>query len=213
MTTPSMPSANRSVLRPHAEHEFAHELAALAASDDRERPPSWRLSPWAVRTYLLGGTLDDGTVEQGFRVFIAGGLLLKGAKKVPKGTLFFIGQNGQLYMRSGPYLEGDGSFEISTDQDNWKTLVDNCSDNYHVPTSHLSSAMVQSRFLGRPQLSHKDQFESPNKHVFVNGAQVLKDGEHTGAKWFSKTHIDCVGRDFDVWFDGKQVMRAGRFLV
>ena len=33
--------------------------------------------------------------------------LLKGAKKVPKGTLFFIGENGQLYMRSGPYLEGD----------------------------------------------------------------------------------------------------------
>jgi leucyl aminopeptidase (aminopeptidase T) len=38
-------------------------------------------------------------------------------------------------------------------------------------------------------------------------------GEHTGAKWFSKTHIDCVGRHFDVWFDGKQIMRAGRFLV
>ena len=36
--------------------------------------------------------------------------LLKGAKKVPKGTLFFIGQNGQLYMRTGPYLEGDGKF-------------------------------------------------------------------------------------------------------
>src|ERR1700743_1821368 len=36
--------------------------------------------------------------------------LLKGAKKVPKGTLFFIGQNGQLYMRKGPYLEGDGKF-------------------------------------------------------------------------------------------------------
>ena len=27
-------------------------------------------------------------------------LLLKGAKKVPKGTLFFVGHNGQLYMRS-----------------------------------------------------------------------------------------------------------------
>ncbi len=38
------------------------------------------------------------------------GTLLKGAKKVPKGTLFFIGQNGQLYMRTGPYLEGDGTF-------------------------------------------------------------------------------------------------------
>ncbi len=52
---------------------------------------------------------------------------------------------------------------------NWKTMVDNCSDNYHVPTTHLSSARVQTRYLGRPRLSHKDQFESPNKHVFVNG--------------------------------------------
>ena len=37
--------------------------------------------------------------------------------------------------------------------------------------------------------------------------------EHTGAHWFSKTHIDCVGRDFDIWFDDEQVMRAGKFLV
>lgn len=37
--------------------------------------------------------------------------------------------------------------------------------------------------------------------------------EHTGAKWLSQTHIDCVGRDFDIWFDGEQVMRAGKFLV
>src|SRR5882762_8204213 len=37
--------------------------------------------------------------------------------------------------------------------------------------------------------------------------------EHTGANWLSKTHIDCVGRDFDIWFDGAQVMRDGKFLV
>ncbi len=37
--------------------------------------------------------------------------------------------------------------------------------------------------------------------------------EHTGANWASKTHIDCVGRDFDIWFDGEQVMRGGKFLV
>jgi MoxR-like ATPase len=50
------------LLRPHAEQEHAKELAALVAADDRPRPPSWRMSPWAVVTYLLGGTLDDGTV-------------------------------------------------------------------------------------------------------------------------------------------------------
>jgi MoxR-like ATPase len=50
------------VQRRHAEDEFAEELTALAAVDDRPRPPRWRLSPWAVRTYLLGGTLKDGRV-------------------------------------------------------------------------------------------------------------------------------------------------------
>lgn len=50
------------VLRPHAEVEFAHELSALERSDTHTRPANWRLSPWAVVTYLTGGTLADGTV-------------------------------------------------------------------------------------------------------------------------------------------------------
>ncbi|GAA3228451.1 ATP-binding protein [Actinocorallia longicatena] len=50
------------VLRPHAEQEYAHELERLAEFDDRGRPAGWRLSPWAVTTYLMGGELPDGTV-------------------------------------------------------------------------------------------------------------------------------------------------------
>ena len=50
------------LLRPHAEQRYAAELAALAALDERPRPAGWRLSPWAVVTYLMGGALDDGTV-------------------------------------------------------------------------------------------------------------------------------------------------------
>ena len=49
------------ILRPHAEEAYAGELKALAKADDRHRPANWKLSPWAVVTYLLGGTLDDGT--------------------------------------------------------------------------------------------------------------------------------------------------------
>ena len=48
------------LLREHAEQQYADELAALARQDARQRPPSWKLSPWAVATYILGGTLDDG---------------------------------------------------------------------------------------------------------------------------------------------------------
>lgn len=55
------PSGATAVLRPHAEQEYAGELARLAEHDDRPRPPGWRLSPWAVTTYLLGGELPDGT--------------------------------------------------------------------------------------------------------------------------------------------------------
>ena len=32
------------------------------------------------------------------------------AVELTAGFNFFIGQNGQLYMRTGPYLEGDGKF-------------------------------------------------------------------------------------------------------
>ncbi len=56
-----MNDKNGGVLRPHAEAQYADELNALAAFDDRPRPPNWRLSPWSVVTYLLGGTLPDGT--------------------------------------------------------------------------------------------------------------------------------------------------------
>lgn len=48
-------------LRLHAEDQYAHELDKLAELDDRQKPPNWRLSPWAVKFYLLGGTLPDGT--------------------------------------------------------------------------------------------------------------------------------------------------------
>ena len=67
---------------------------------------------------------------------------------------------------------------------NWKTLVDNCSDNYHVPTSHLSSARVQTRFLGRPPLSHEDQFASPSKHAFVNGHSItFRDADDNAPRY------------------------------
>jgi aminopeptidase len=38
-------------------------------------------------------------------------------------------------------------------------------------------------------------------------------GAHTGAEWYSSTHIDVVGRNFDIWVDGEQIMRGGQFLI
>ncbi len=78
---------------------------ALATSALAQAPADWELKPDTGYAYDKEGktfSYKMGTSNAG--------MLLKGAKKVPRGTLFFIGQNGQLYMRTGPYLEGDGKF-------------------------------------------------------------------------------------------------------
>jgi len=36
--------------------------------------------------------------------------------------------------------------------------------------------------------------------------------EHTGQNWKSSTHIDCVGRDFDIWIDEEKIMENGKFI-
>ncbi|MBN1430952.1 MAG: AAA family ATPase [Anaerolineae bacterium] len=48
------------LLREHAEQQFAEELEQLAQADDRNRPPNWKLSPQAVALYLMGGKLKNG---------------------------------------------------------------------------------------------------------------------------------------------------------
>jgi hypothetical protein len=83
----------------------ALSVAAASTEARAQAADPWELKPGTGYAYdKEGKTLSYkmGTNNAG--------LLLKGAKKVPKGTLFFIGQNGQLYMRSGAYLEGDGKF-------------------------------------------------------------------------------------------------------
>ena len=67
-------------------------------------------TPWELKPDTGYGYGKDGKTFSYKMGTSNAGTLLKGAKKVPRGTLFFIGANGQLYMRSGPYLEGDGKF-------------------------------------------------------------------------------------------------------
>ena len=89
---------------------LAAALAALSMPAFAETPTPWELKPDMGYGYDKDGktfAYKMGTKNAN--------KLLKGARKVPKGTLFFIGENGQLYMRSAPYLEGDGSFSFGSD--------------------------------------------------------------------------------------------------
>jgi hypothetical protein len=86
---------------------IAAALGALATPAFAQAPAP---TPWVLTPDMGYGYDKEGKTYSYKMGTNNAGLLLKGAKKVPKGTLFFIGQNGQLYMRTGPYLEGDGKF-------------------------------------------------------------------------------------------------------
>jgi len=71
-------------------------------------------TPWELKPDMGYAYGKDGKTSAYKLGTNNAGTLLKGAKKVPKGTLFFIGENGQLYMRTAPYLEGDGKFKFGS---------------------------------------------------------------------------------------------------
>ena len=82
-------------------------LTVLATTADAQSPAPWVLSPDLGYAYDKDGKMSSHKMGTNNAKE-----LFKGAKKVPKGTLFFLGDNGQLYMRTGPYLEGDGKFKF-----------------------------------------------------------------------------------------------------
>jgi hypothetical protein len=84
--------------------------AALIALTTSAFAQAAKPEPWVLSPNMGYGYDKEGKTFSYKMGTNNAGLLLKGAKKVPRNTLFFIGQNGQLYMRTGPFLEGDGKF-------------------------------------------------------------------------------------------------------
>lgn len=79
---------------------------SVASAQQSNAPTPWPISPEVAYGYDTNGktmVYKMGTNNSK--------TLLSGAKKVKKGTFFFIGENGQLYMKSEPFLEGDGKFK------------------------------------------------------------------------------------------------------
>jgi hypothetical protein len=104
----------RTGCREHMMTRFSTKTLLIAAAMGALTTPALAQAaaptPWELKPDMGYGYDKEGKTFSYKMGTNNAGLLLKGAKKVPKGTLFFIGQNGQLYMRSAPYLEGDGKF-------------------------------------------------------------------------------------------------------
>ena len=92
--TASAPTPAQAV-RLAPEHRFADELARLAAADTHARPPGWRLSPRAVRQFILGDAGlkvsqkffgDDALVDRAIVTLMGHqGLMLVGERLIASG--------------------------------------------------------------------------------------------------------------------------------
>ncbi len=52
------------ILRPPSEERYAEELAALAATDEGDKPPGWRMSPRKVCSFICG---TDGAISHNWK--------------------------------------------------------------------------------------------------------------------------------------------------
>jgi phenylpropionate dioxygenase-like ring-hydroxylating dioxygenase large terminal subunit len=84
---------------------------------------------------------------------------------------------------------------------NWKTPVDNCSDNYHVPISHFSSASVKAKILGvpAPTMQAALQIQNANHHAFVNGHSLTFRVLEQDAPRISHGYNRDNAKDFEAW--------------
>lgn len=65
MSKPDITPDTKRMVRPPAEVIYAEELAALGACDSGPRPPGWKLSPRAVRQFIIGADAPLTHVSQG----------------------------------------------------------------------------------------------------------------------------------------------------
>src|SRR5260370_24383604 len=86
---------------------IAAAVGALATPAFAQAPAP---TPWVLTPDMGYGYDKEGKTYSYKMGTSNAGLLLEGAKKVPKGTLFFICHNGQLYIRTGPHVAGAGTF-------------------------------------------------------------------------------------------------------
>src|SRR5580704_9477102 len=94
---PEPTNRDGAVLRPAAEELYAAELSALMKTDKDPRPPGWKLSPRAVRSFICGSKNpkiprkffgDDVLIERAI-IGLAGnrGLLMVGEPGTAKSML------------------------------------------------------------------------------------------------------------------------------
>ena len=105
-------------------------------------------------------------------------------------------QNNRITKISSDNKELEQEFWAYTHTDENSDLVGEFAIGTNIELTHVIGQILQDE-------------KFPGIHIAFGNPY----GEHTGANWYSSTHIDVVGTHFDIWVDGRQIMDKGRFLI
>jgi leucyl aminopeptidase (aminopeptidase T) len=115
-----------------------------------------------------------------------------------------LGANPLTIRIEGNRLAGADSRNRELRDDFWAyTHTDENSDR--VGEFAIGTNLALSNVIGNILQDEK----IPGVHIAFGNPY----GAHTGAEWYSGTHIDVVGRKFDIWADDRQIMHEGRFVI
>ena len=148
-------------------------------------------------TYYMGNNLNiaDSAAfnENGLAVF-------KGPGRLYPGIYVIVFPGKQL--RTEFLLDKEQTLSITADTSDLvnKTIVTGSKEN-------IPYLQYQKFVLAKGQILQDEKY--PGVHIAFGNPY----GAHTGAEWDSSTHIDVVGRKFNIWVDDEQIMHDGKFLV
>jgi aminopeptidase len=183
-----------------------------------------------IRATTPAGTDFTTTINPGYRWIKTSGLIspekwgnLPGGEVFTtpgevNGTLVVDGVVGDwLCDRYGPLQEAPLTLRIDKNRlvEARSTNTDLEADFWHYTHTDENSDRVGEFAIGtnvelRHVIGHILQDEKfPGIHIAFGNPY----GAHTGADWYSSTHIDVVGTRFDIVVDDQPIMKEGRFLI
>jgi aminopeptidase len=154
-------------------------------------PDKWGNLPGG-ETFTTPGEVNGVCVVDG----VVGDYLCEKYQDLARQPLTIRMEKNRIAEVASDNKELEQEFWAYTHTDKNSDLVGECAIGTNIELDHVIGQILQDE-------------KFPGVHIAFGNPY----GAHTGADWYSSTHIDVVGTHFDIWVDGRKIMEKGRFLI
>ena len=172
-------------------HGQAESQLSLGQDQRHHQPDKWGNLPGG-EVFTTPGEVNGTYVVDG----VVGDYLCEKYQDLARQPLTIRMKNNRITEVFSDNKELEEEFWAYTHTDENSDLVGEFAIGTNIELKHVIGQILQDE-------------KFPGVHIAFGNPY----GAHTGADWYSSTHIDVVGTHFDIWVDGRQIMEKGRFLI